>query len=139
MKALFAYGTLMCRDIIEAVAGIVPKSVNGTAKGYRRLKVINQQYPGLVPYSEGSVDGVVYLEISPSCWNRLDLFEGEMYSRENVEIELEDKTILTAETYIVKEMYRKNLSDEDWIFENFLQKGKTAFVNSYNGYDDINS
>lgn len=35
----FAYGTLMCEDIMREVSGIRPSHVPGTLKGYRRRSV----------------------------------------------------------------------------------------------------
>ncbi len=137
MNALFAYGTLMCPDIMETVAKQHCKSGKAAIKGYRRLKGSNQHYPGLISHFDGRVEGRVYFDISSTSWQRLDLFEGEMYTRERVEIELENGDVISAYTYVVKDKYRNYLSTEDWDFDEFLQTGKDAFINGYGGYNDI--
>lgn len=139
MNPLFAYGTLMCPDIMQAVAGKAFKGVKATLKEYRRLTVKNQHYPGLTPHAGGSVEGIVYFDVSAASWQRLDLFEGDMYSLDLVELELVDGSIISANTYVVKEVYRKNLTETDWDFEKFLREGKREFIGSYNGYNDLDS
>jgi len=136
MANLFAYVTLMCDDIMKAVAGYLPVKKNGVIAGYRRLAVRNEQYPGLVKAPGGSVAGVVYFDISERGWQRLDSFEGDMYSRENVEIMVEGATLVSC-TYVVKENFHHLLSDSDWSFQRFMDQGKGKFEDGYSGYDEL--
>ncbi len=137
MNVLFAYGTLMCPDIMQAVAKQHYKSSKAMVTGYRRLKVRNQHYPGLIPLAGTSVEGRAYFNISPASWRQLDLFEGEMYSRQIIEIMLENSTVISAFTYIVRERYHTYLTTDDWDFDEFLKSGKKAFIHGYHGYNEI--
>ena len=40
--------------------------------GYCRRPVIGQAYPGMVPAAGRCVQGVLYLDLPPSAWARLD-------------------------------------------------------------------
>jgi len=99
MKNLFAYGTLMCKDIMEEISGCRLTSASGILRGCRRRSVKGEPYPALVLAGGGFVEGVVYRNLPLSAWERLDRFEGEMYIRQPVRVELKDGTVLPAETY----------------------------------------
>ena len=90
MNHLFAYGSLMCTDIMRDVSGCDLSHSDGILRGHRRRVVIGEQYPGLVPGEDGRVDGVVYWAVPSSAWDRLGRFEGGMYVRQRLEILLED-------------------------------------------------
>lgn len=63
MRHLFAYGTLMCDDIIAEISGSLLSHVSATLRGYRRMCVKGEHYPALVPEAGGSVEGVLYLNV----------------------------------------------------------------------------
>lgn len=139
MDHLFAYGTLMCDDIMREVAGFLPIQVPGILKGYRRWAVRDAPYPALVTDQEGHVEGVVYWNVPPSAWERLDRFEGEMYDLRAVEIELKDGTTLPAATYVVRPEFLDRLESSDWEFAKFLRNGKGGFRKHYPGYRSLAS
>ncbi|MDY6990752.1 MAG: gamma-glutamylcyclotransferase family protein [Thermodesulfobacteriota bacterium] len=137
MENLFAYGTLMCDDIMEEVSGFHLAYVVGILKGYSRWCVKGEHYPALVPDEEGRVEGVVYQNLSNGAWDRLDRFEGEMYTRESVEVELADGTTVPAAAYVVRAEFLNHLDQADWDFEDFLRNGKARFQNHYKGYQSL--
>jgi gamma-glutamylcyclotransferase (GGCT)/AIG2-like uncharacterized protein YtfP len=134
MEHLFAYGTLMCDDIMREVGGYETPSTPALLKGFRRCRVKNESYPGIVPDASGSVAGIVYMNLPESSWKRLDSFEGEMYSRELAQIELADGSTLTANTFVVKPEFYDRLERAEWSFSEFIKTGKTAFLQSYQGF-----
>ncbi len=81
---LFAYGTLMCTEIMQQVAGCLPAQLPATLAGYRRCRLRGEEYPAIVGQQVAVVQGVVYLEVPQEAWRRLDRFEGEMYDRRPV-------------------------------------------------------
>jgi gamma-glutamylcyclotransferase (GGCT)/AIG2-like uncharacterized protein YtfP len=137
MRHLFAYGTLMCDDIMAEVSGGHLSPVPATLRGYRRRRVKGEHYPALVPDAEGYVEGVVYRNVPQSAWARLDRFEGEMYSRKIVQVALTDETAVTAATYVVRADFMDCLDEAEWDFAVFLRKGKGPFCKSYNGYQAL--
>jgi gamma-glutamylcyclotransferase (GGCT)/AIG2-like uncharacterized protein YtfP len=141
MDNLFAYGTLMCDEIMREVAGCCPLHLPGMLRGYRRRCVKGELYPALVPDSEGCVEGVVYRNVPDPAWDRLDRFEGEMYARQPGLIELGDGEFLPAATYVVRPEFRDRLdhATADWDFAHFLQHGKLSFQRHYKGYQSLKS
>ncbi|MGD1972791.1 MAG: gamma-glutamylcyclotransferase [Desulfobacterales bacterium] len=134
MGHLFAYGTLMCNDIMEEIVGSHLSPVSATLRGYRRMRVKGEHYPALVPDAEQHVEGVVYRNISGASWDRLDQFEGKMYSRKMVQVELNDGQAVPAETYVARAEFMDYLVDAEWDFAEFLRKNKGSFRRSYKGY-----
>lgn len=137
MENLFAYGTLMCEDIMTQVSGVRLTHVPGFLKGYGRRSVSGEQYPALVPDENGRVEGVLYLNVPGPAWDRLDRFEGEMYARQRVVVEQNDGVVWPAETYVVRPEFRGHLDSSDWDFALFLRTGKDRFMKYYKGYQSI--
>ena len=137
MHLLFAYGSLICEDIMFAVAGPCQSVAEASLRDYRRLVVRNQHYPGMIEAPGYSVQGRVYRGISVAGWQRLDRFEGEMYQRRPVQVVLTAGARVSAFSYIIKDAYRDQLEPRDWQFDDFLDQGKQAFVASYLGFRRI--
>ncbi len=127
MSHLFAYGTLMSEDIMQSVSGYRLHRMSGVLQGYCRRAVKYQVYPALTPDAHSCVEGIVYFNLPPDAWHRLDLFEGDMYFREAVEVTLENGEKASAQTYVAKPNYRVHLEDAAWDHEAFLSRGKTIF------------
>ncbi len=137
MHNLFAYGTLMCEDIMQEVSGCRLRFKEGTLRGFGRRKVKGEHYPAIFPNDKDAVQGIVYLKAPPSAWLRIDRFEGAMYVRQSVQIELGNGTILPANAYVIQPAYRDFLEAIDWDLETFLRCGREAFRTQYPGYSLI--
>ena len=136
-KDFFAYGTLMCEDIMLAVTGSRFKHIPGYLRDYRRRAVKNEVYPGLIPEQGGSVEGIVYFDLTDAVFAVLDRFEDEMYQRQIVQITLEDRTSIAAQTYVVKPEFGSRLDPREWDFEKFVQSGKENFERQYAGFKAV--
>lgn len=127
----------MCGDIMWAVSG---RSVTGepaTLAGFARRAVRDEDYPGIRPDADASVEGVLYRDIDTAALARLDAFEGEQYRRETVEVSLADGSRVTADTYAIKAEYAALLLPVDWDFNAFLAAGKARFQSRYRGFSRI--
>jgi hypothetical protein len=108
--------------------------IPGILKGYSRRSIEGELFPAISPNDDGCVNGVVYRDVPKSAWDRLDQFEGEMYIRQAVRVELIDGSSLLASTYIIREMFLDRLEQSDWDFAEFLVNGKASFQKHYKGY-----
>jgi gamma-glutamylcyclotransferase (GGCT)/AIG2-like uncharacterized protein YtfP len=124
MKNLFTYGTLMCEEIMVEVSGCRLSHGFGTLKEYERRSVIGEPYPAILPHKESTVEGVVYQNVPDWAFDRLDRFEGEMYERQPVTIEMSHGGTLPAETYVMKEAFSNLLHEADWDFDDFRASAK---------------
>lgn len=134
----FTYGSLMCEDIMSAVCGTpCTRHEPATLAGHRRHPVIGQHYPGMVPAESSQVQGVLYLDLVPSAWPRLDAFEGEEYLRQHVHVRLPDGRQESAWTYVFRPRYASRLTEGEWDFERFLRTGKARFEALYLGFSKL--
>ena len=134
---LFTYGSLMCPDIMAAVAGFQLESRRAVLSGYRRLLVRGEHYPGVIPCPAVSVAGIVYHNVPPAAWSRLDRFEGEMYERLPVTVAYDSGTAGKVCCYICRPAFHGRLTLEDWDFDIFLQSGKLIFQQQYGGFQEL--
>jgi hypothetical protein len=51
------------------VSGLDIPPKPATLRGYRRLKVKGEVYPGIIPDGGGSVTGVLYRDIDQAAWS----------------------------------------------------------------------
>jgi gamma-glutamylcyclotransferase (GGCT)/AIG2-like uncharacterized protein YtfP len=137
MKHLFAYGTLMCDEIMREISGHTPESTNAVLRDYSRHAIKGEHYPGIQYSPDSSVQGILYRDISTYGWRRLDRFEGDMYARNNVQVELATGEILRAETYVIRNAFIHCLETSAWDFEEFLSQRKRHFQQQYKGYSEL--
>lgn len=134
---LFAYGTLMCEEIMLAVTGCRLTGVRCLLRGYERGRIQEEVYPGMVARPGKVVDGVVYSDVPEAAWERLDTFEGEMYRRRVIQVELEDGTAREAQAYVLRPEFAHRLSASPWSLEAFLRFGKARFQRQYLGFEAL--
>ncbi len=137
MADLFVYGTLMCADILEAVAGKLPGRAPAVLRGYRRFEVRGEGYPAIMAFEGWTVEGLLCFDISQESWSRLDRFEGEMYLRRLVKVELKGGGIGKGYAYVVRPEFEERLGPGEWSFETFKKYGKGTFISDYQGYDAL--
>jgi gamma-glutamylcyclotransferase (GGCT)/AIG2-like uncharacterized protein YtfP len=134
---LFAYGTLMVRQIMHSVSGLDLAGVPASLPGYRRRLLRGEVYPAIRPHTRDRVEGMLYTDLNRSAWQRLDRFEGAFYRREAVQLELPDEQRVRAQTYVLKPEYAGLLSREPWTLEWFLHAGHSAFLSEYRGFGQL--
>lgn len=137
---VFVYGTLMDPEIMEEASGCLPRGVDAVLAGFGRYRVGGEQYPGIKPEPGTRVEGVLYYDVGENAVERLDVFEGDMYSREVVRVTPQGSAVeVEAMVYLVKPAYRSLLSSAPWSFEEFSKSGKRLFTSGYRGFDDVGS
>ena len=127
---LFFYGTLRSQEVRYAVLHKLESSltlVEGFIIGYDLFKVKNTNYP-LIQRNKQSLKrilGFIVYYHNQEITNKLDLFEGENYSRYKAQaFKLSDELKVEVELY----MPNKKLEYcEPWIFENWLKLEKESF------------
>jgi len=81
-------------------------------------------YPGIIPNKGEKVPGIVYGNVPAEAWPQLDNFEGEMYVRRMVSVELNNGLLVRAFAYILKPQYTHLLTDALWDYRLFLKNKK---------------
>ena len=130
----FTYGTLMCPDIMTRVAGRALPGEVAWLPDHSRHPVRGETYPGLVAAPGGRVEGRLYRGLDDVAFARLDTFEGAMYERRAVRVNLVGGSEVDAWCYICRDEYGYLLLPGDWDFAAFLATGKAAFEARYLGF-----
>ena len=127
----------MCEDIMYEVSGYHLSHEPGILRGYSRRSVTGENFPAIIADREATVDGLIYRNIPSLVWDRLDRFEGKMYERHHVNVELNNQETLSAETYVIHPAYLNLLDQSDWDFDDFIRNGKASFQRHYKGYNSL--
>ena len=131
VTALFVYGTLRCSDIMEKVTGRKATPMAASLKGYVVRCVKDDVYPGMVPMPEAMAEGGVYFDLEDADFAALDTFEGEMYDRRKVAVDLSDGRSETVYAYVVKPNFVSELDRKEWRYAEFLDHSKERFLETY--------
>ena len=126
--SLFAYGTLLIGEIFSAVTGLTRQGVRARLQGYRRYRVAKQRYPAITADATGEVSGLLYPNIRPAVWARLDAFESSLYQRITTHVRLADGSSHEAQTYVIAPAHTSLLSDQDWDENHFRAQGYTEYL-----------
>ncbi len=135
-RNVFLYGTLMYPSILSRVIPGRYQQEVGFANGFRRLKVIGEDYPGLIPDSDAlsPVQGVILYRVSPPDLALLDSFEAECYVRTSITIQDEASQDIPADVYMVRPDHYDLLSDKEWDLKVFERQGLKRFSAEYYGF-----
>jgi len=131
---LFTYGSLMIPSVMAAVTGKRFKVTKACLKEYARFKVKGESYPGIVYQPGAATDGVVHCDVDDLSLKLLDDFEGEMYKRIPVPVEVIQSGVLIAAKPIFAPEHLQLLSSEPWDFEEFKKEHLQEFLRNYKGF-----
>lgn len=110
------------------------RSQKAILKGYARFTIKGESFPGIIPVTDKSTEGILYFNVDEPSLERLDIFEGDLYQRTPIQAETQGGKILNAETYVIKPEHRDYLSSKKWDVEEFVQNSLEAFLNTYQGF-----
>nr|WP_067298696.1 gamma-glutamylcyclotransferase family protein [Marinobacterium profundum] len=129
MNRLFTYGTLMVPEVIETVIGRpAGESLSATLKEYVCYQVRGKAFPAIVPDSGQQTLGRLYQAIDQDALERLDFYEGSLYLRCQVKVQMPDGTKLDAWTYVFTPEACVQLTDQPWQLDYFVERQLTQFL-----------
>ena len=137
MINIFAYGSLMFDAVRDQLIDDRYRELEGYVSGFRRLKVRDEVYPGLIASMGSRVDGVVLLGVTSSDIRLLDRFEGAYYRRQGVTVVCGDNHCVRAQAYVFSDEYRILLTDTEWDVKQFCDKNLQTFMSRYQGFNRV--
>jgi gamma-glutamylcyclotransferase (GGCT)/AIG2-like uncharacterized protein YtfP len=132
--SVFAYGTLMCADILAAAGGGHPPAEPATLADFSRHPVAGEDYPGIRRHPGEQVSGLLYRGVDSAALARLDAFEGPQYRRETVTVKLADGSLEPAQAWIFANHLLHLLEAGGWDFDTFLRDRRDRFERRYVGF-----
>ena len=127
-EPLFVYGTLLVPEIMQLVTGQRHFYQSACLHDYARYTVRGKHYPGITHQPGQQVQGVLYMNVSPAAWQRLDSYEDHFYVREQVEVQIVADEICRAWAYVVPPAQRQRLSPREWSLNLFSQRHLPGFL-----------
>lgn len=130
---LFVYGTLMYEQVWRKLITGEFERRDAHLSGYRRLKIKDEDYPGLVR-GIGTVHGVVWLALDDQALKRIDDFEASFYRRISGVVVDDAGVEILAEFFVIKESDRSILEEAEWDPLEFERHRLSHFLSSYAGF-----
>ncbi len=127
-ECLFTYGSLMLPRVMAAVCRRELAGTPARLDAYARYALRGRGYPGLVPESGASTEGVVYAGLAQHDLARLDRFEGPLYQRVRVAVDLAEGAREHAFAYVVHPDQRGELSAQPWDLDRFAREDADRWI-----------
>ncbi|RPA82237.1 hypothetical protein BJ508DRAFT_361397 [Ascobolus immersus RN42] len=133
ITAVFVYGTLQLPEVLAWVStgsylnhpDFKDRYTKATLTGYKRVSVEGADYPAcIVGEPTDKIDGHVIYPKYSSEWKKLDLFEGKLYKRIEVEVEIDEggaKKMIKAFVYLWDQDMDMLEMDQEWSLEDFRE------------------
>jgi gamma-glutamylcyclotransferase (GGCT)/AIG2-like uncharacterized protein YtfP len=126
--AVFCYGTLLFPEVMQAVCGIADKGRPALAAGWARYRVRGEAFPALVEERGAHTPGAVFERVDAAALARLDAFEGPLYVRRALEVELQDGARASAQAWVIAPGREAEVTREPWDPETFAARELRAFT-----------
>lgn len=124
-RTCFVYGTLMSPDVLSYILpGTSFNFTSAQLHGYRRYRLKNRRYPGVLPDTSGdssSVNGMLVTGLSEDDLVKLHDYEGDEYEYREIEVIAANGEIIRTSCYVWRaELEEEVLKDEkDWDFSEY--------------------
>lgn len=107
-------------------------SVPALLENHARFHIKDLDYPGLVPRKDHSVNGILVRDITKEQLERLDMFEGDEYTRVEVRVLAGEETI-ACQTYLFQD--EEVLEESVWDFDTFVLRKSHKWITAENDHN----
>lgn len=128
---LFVYGSLQHPLVWQRLIGKNCDEQPAVLKGWKAVKVKNNDYPGLMQLNNEEVSGLIKTGLSKADFEILDAFEGEQYQRVQLVVTDEKEQSQQVYVYIFKDDYLPQLTSEAWSYQEFSEQCLQRFLNQF--------
>jgi gamma-glutamylcyclotransferase (GGCT)/AIG2-like uncharacterized protein YtfP len=124
---LYTYGTLQLPQIMSQIVGRPVFGRPARLAGFARFRIRDRVYPAIVESPGAEVGGVIYEGLAAAELVRLDDYEGPLYERRAVEVDVEGGTS-SAYTYVLRPEHVERLSSEPWDLARFEREHLASYL-----------
>jgi gamma-glutamylcyclotransferase (GGCT)/AIG2-like uncharacterized protein YtfP len=126
--SVFAYGTLLLPEVMEAVTGHRFAGRPARLAGFARRRLAGRSFPGLIERAGAETAGVLYEGVDAESLAALDRFEGPLYQRVALRLLLEDGARAEGFVYRLAPAALPLVLAEDWRLESFGAAERADFL-----------
>ncbi len=122
----FFYGTLMDRDLLEAVIGRKVKNAAlspAVLRGYRKVSLRGRAYPAALAMERSSIRGVLFSRATTRDFMRLNAYEDDGYELARVGVHGKGRTMVHAFLFAA-EPGAYAISRKPWSLKNWRRRHK---------------
>ena len=112
---------------MSSIARAAFEHAEATLPGHRAYRVLGEDFPALVPDSNGGVIGRLWWGLGGADLRRLDRFEGALYVRKRVRVETRTGRCL-AWAYLLRPLHRARLSAQRWDYDRFREGAMQRYL-----------
>jgi gamma-glutamylcyclotransferase (GGCT)/AIG2-like uncharacterized protein YtfP len=134
MASIFAYGTLLVPEVMEAVTGRSFPAREAEVAGFARRRLRGRIYPAAIERAGSHLAGRLYEAVDPATLARLDRFEGPLYERREVFVTAAGGGGTRAELYVLAPAHRGELLEEPWDLGTFSSRHLGAYLRGCAGF-----
>ena len=129
---LFVYGTLAVPEIYERVTGNTPTLKPCILENYKRVKLKERLYPGIVKALGNKVNGYLIEELNDKDRFLVHEYEGFEYQTETLTVHI-NGNIKNAVGYVLSPEFTHICTNEAWTIEWFLKNHLQTYLNIFLG------
>jgi len=135
---LFCFGSLMDATVLEIVSGQPADELtmhSATATGYAQREVAEESYPVLIQRADSSAYGLAIYGLTDLAMQRILFFEGEEYQLADINIELENGELCSAQYFDDTGSY--SVRNTSWNIEHWRELHRTEFIKQIQPYMEL--
>jgi gamma-glutamylcyclotransferase (GGCT)/AIG2-like uncharacterized protein YtfP len=118
----------MVPAVFQRIVGRALPGRDALLPGYRRCAIRGKCYPGVAARPGERTAGVLYEGLEAAELRRLDDYEGRLYRRIQVSVEVGDGEALAAWCYVMHPRHRHRLIARDWSVEEFRHRSLKSYL-----------
>lgn len=128
---VFVYGSILEPAVAAVILDRPADTVPALLHGYHKYKLKGRQYPCIVPFESGKVNGKVITGVSDAELNKFDVIEGNEYERITVEVvRMDNSEKMKVETYVWVNKDDPSMYGE-WDYEEWRVNHADKFVEMF--------
>jgi hypothetical protein len=136
---VFCYGSMMFREVWDAVVGKEYLHIPAVLSGFSRRKVSGQPYPCVIESAaDNMVYGKLYLDVECRDVRLIDTYEGDSYKRIIEQCRTIEGSTINAYVYVFREEWRHLVENSPWDPAEFSTVTLQDFISDYEGFRKSN-
>ncbi|MDH5187933.1 MAG: gamma-glutamylcyclotransferase [Rhodospirillaceae bacterium] len=125
---IFIYGTLLDEDVSSRVIMETFRVIPASLSGYCAVYVRGHSYPGITRKNNSVASGGIIRGLSKKAIARLEFFEGENYSLEEISVDVRGAS---ERSFFFAPGPGVTLSNKPWELIEWRRRHKRAYLNRY--------
>lgn len=130
-SSLFCYGTLSFPEVMCAVIGTVPDSIEARLAGYACYEIYGVSYPAIIPQQGITVSGTMYLGLGTRQLKLIDRYESTQYKRLLVRVVDNKDNLHSTWSYVLAPDQYHRIKKQPWLRSRFAKNDLDKYISQH--------